>query len=124
MPQHPGNDYYVDTLNGSIQRGYMAATIRFLGHPMAGPFDWARAVQVANQSNLNKDVIKPAKAVAGAAETVGSFLGKLSNPHTWLRVAEVAVGAILIGVALNAILKQSTGVDVAGSAVKVAKAVK
>ena len=110
--QHPGHDYYVDTLNGSIQRGYMAATIRFIGHPMAGPFDWARAVQVANQSSLNKDVIKPAKALGGGIADVGDFFHRLTEPQTWTRVAEVGVGGILLFAGIKA-LTHGAGSDVA-----------
>ena len=75
-------------------------------------------------ANAKKGIVKRIPVI-GAAQTavtdVTSFLGKLSDPHTWLRVAEFAIGAILITVGLNAILKQSTGVDVAGSAATAAK---
>lgn len=66
----------------------------------------ANAVSAAGQA---------AAGAVSAASAVPDFLGRLSNPHTWLRVAEVAVGVILLAVGLNALLKQSTGVDVAGT---------
>lgn len=113
---HPGNDYYVDTLNGSIQRGYMAAQFRFVGHPIAGPFNWAQAVKVANASNLNKDVIKPAKdtakAVTGGIVDVGDFFHRLTEPQTWTRVGEVIFGGILVYAGVRAL---SHGSAVTGS---------
>jgi hypothetical protein len=54
---------------------------------------------------------------------INTFLGALSSPHTWLRVAEFIIGGVLIAVALNAILKQTTGVDVGGAVVGAAKKV-
>lgn len=111
---HPGHDYYVDTLNGSIQRGYMAATIHFLGHPMAGPFDWAHAVQIANQSTLNK-AIQPAKAAAGSIADVGDFFHRLTEKSTWTRVGEVGVGGLLLYAGIRA-LTHGTSTNVAGKA--------
>lgn len=111
---HPGHDYYVDTLNGDIQRGYTAATIRFLGRPMAGPFDWAHAVESANNSILNK-AVKPAKAAAGSIADVGDFFHRLTEASTWTRVAEVGVGGLLLYAGLRA-LAHGSSANVAGKA--------
>lgn len=46
----------------------------------------------------------------------GEFLGALTNPNTWIRVAEVGVGVILIAVGVAAMLK----IDVKGDVGKVA----
>lgn len=50
-----------------------------------------------------------ANATAGAAENVGDFLGKLANPNLWVRVAEFLVGGVLLGVAVNGLLKNPAG---------------
>lgn len=64
------------------------------------------------------------QAAAQAAETavinnplaaIGDFFARLTNPHTWLRVGEFAVGGIFLVIGLNALLHNPIG--------KVAKAV-
>lgn len=119
---HPGNDYYVDTFTGTIQRGYMAAQIRFFGNPIAGPFNWAEAVKVANASILNKDVIQPAKNVTNTlvpgVKDIGSFFHALGEKSTWIRVGEVLAGAVVLYAGLKSLTsgtpvgeaaKQTTG---------------
>lgn len=65
------------------------------------------------------------EAATGAGDAVTfhsgilGFLGRLTEAHTWVRVAEFVVGAILVAVGLNALLKQSTGIDVAKAVPKV-----
>jgi len=54
--------------------------------------------------------------VSGAVANFGNQLVKLA-----IRFAEAAVGVVLLAIALNVVLKQATGVDVAGSAVKAGK---
>lgn len=49
------------------------------------------------------------------------FLSQLSNPKLWTRVAEFTVGGIMIAIALNALAKNTTGVNPAGAARKVTK---
>lgn len=60
-------------------------------------------------------------AVSSATESVGSFLGKLSNGSTWVRVAEFAIGGIMLAIAINALVKNTTGVDPGGAASKVTR---
>lgn len=63
-------------------------------------------------------------AISGV-ESVGDFLGKLSNPNLWIRVGEFAIGGILLGIAINGMLKNPGGKvgAVAKTAVFPAKAV-
>lgn len=42
--------------------------------------------------------------ISGVKDVAG-FVSALSNPNTWLRVAEVVVGLLLVGVGVNAMLK-------------------
>lgn len=44
--------------------------------------------------------------------------------HFMLRLAEGIAGIVLLAIGLNALLKQTTGVDAAGTAIKAAKVVK
>lgn len=87
-----------------------------------GPF--ATQQEAQNFKNANPSVVDKAtqaiqapvtdvtSAVAGAVNT----LVKLS-----VRLAEAAVGIVLLAIAFNAILKQTTGVDAVGSARKAGK---
>ena len=54
-----------------------------------------------------------------AASAVPDFLSRLTNPHTWLRVAEAVVGIAFLIIGLNALLHNP-----AGKAAKVAAAVR
>jgi hypothetical protein len=63
-------------------------------------------------SNVTGDAqaaLNDAGTTVGDAATVGEFLGRLEEPQTWLRVAEVILGGILLIVALKAISDPVTG---------------
>lgn len=47
----------------------------------------------------------PPSPLAGIVD----FLGRLADPHTWVRVGEFTIGAILLAVGANAMLKQELG---------------
>jgi hypothetical protein len=87
-----------------------------------GPFPTqadAQAFKTAHPSAVDQAkgaVQGVAGDVSGAVANFGNQLVKLS-----IRFAEAAVGVVLLAIALNVILKQATGVDVAGSAVKAGK---
>lgn len=61
-------------------------------------------------------VQQPVHDVTSAIAAVGNQLVKLG-----LRLVEAAVGIVLLAIAANAIIKQATGVDVAGAAVRAGK---
>lgn len=68
------------------------------------------------------DTINAANNVVSAAESTGQFLGKLSNPNLWVRVAEFAVGGILLAVAAASVLKGTAAGKIAtGVAMPVTK---
>lgn len=47
--------------------------------------------------------------VTSTVQSVGQFLGNLANPNLWVRVGEFAIGGILLGIAINGILKNPAG---------------
>jgi hypothetical protein len=104
--------------NAKAQLGQLPSAIGSVGNNLGKIMNQFGTGTALGLGQVTKD-LTPGAGWAGLL----TFLGDLTNPHTWLRVAEFLVGGILIGIGLNAILKQSTGVDVAGSAVKVAKKV-
>lgn len=53
--------------------------------------------------------LNTATSAAGTAVDVAGFLSRLSNPHTWLRVAEAVVGIAFLIVGLNALLHNPAG---------------
>lgn len=59
---------------------------------------------------------------AGSANSVGDFLGRLTQANTWIRVGEVVVGLILLGIGLNAMLKGKPLQVITGAAGTVGKA--
>jgi hypothetical protein len=58
----------------------------------------------------------------GGIAAVGDFFSRLSEPNTWLRIAEVAVGGLLIYVSLKAMFPGTVGAAAhsAGTVAKVA----
>lgn len=53
----------------------------------------------------------------GGVAAIGDFFSRLSEPNTWLRVAEVLIGGVLIIVSLRAMFPGAA--SAAGDAVKV-----
>jgi len=66
--------------------------------------------------NLQNQVQQAIPDIPGAITAATNTAVKLS-----IRFAEAAVGIVLLAIAANAILKQATGVDVAGTAVRTGK---
>jgi hypothetical protein len=50
----------------------------------------------------------PSPSIIDRAKSVGDFLGILSKGSTWTRVAEFAIGGLLIAIGANAALKAAT----------------
>lgn len=65
--------------------------------------------------------INTATSAAGTVVSATEFLSRLSNPHTWLRVAEAVVGIAFLIIGLNALLHNPAG-KAARVAAKVAPA--
>lgn len=80
--------------------------------PTGNPIDQAgNAVDAAGQK-VNQVVDSATSAWTAAINTIVKLVP---------RVLEAAVGVVLLGIAGNVLLKQLTGVDVAGAAVRTAK---
>jgi hypothetical protein len=123
-PQHPGNDYYVNAVTHTIQRQsnpLYAASLRATG--WLGPYDWATAQGVA--SGLKSVTPNPvtgmptgpgitANPVQAAQEAKGLFHG-LSLPNLFLRIGEVVLGVVLVGVG---VAKLTGATNLISSAVK------
>ena len=77
----------------------------------------AQAQAAANAKTTGAN--NPVNIAYSVINAIGNFANKLGEKSLWLRVAEFAVGAILLTVALNALLKETTGVDVSKSIPKV-----
>lgn len=55
----------------------------------------------ANPANIGQiPAVGPVTSAISSAVSTGQFLGALSNSNTWLRVAEVALGVVLVVVGL------------------------
>lgn len=77
------------------------------------------AQHTANAANR---VIPGAKAVTGAITDVNSFLSRLTSVNTWIRVAEVLLGAMLIMAGALKLSGSSADLgDIAKTATKVIK---
>lgn len=70
----------------------------------AGPFATQAQAQ-AKADALNGDVTTATQPNASNLGGVGAFFGRLSQASTWIRVGEVVIGLILVGIGLNAMLK-------------------
>lgn len=55
--------------------------------------------------NGKTDIPNPLSGVAA----IGDFFSRLTNPHTWLRVAEGLVGVAFLVIGLNALLHNPAG---------------
>jgi hypothetical protein len=104
--------------------------------PEPGLRDYANATGVANDGSFRlsvqneieenyvlattgKGTVQPHEDPGEATPGIGpipnplssivDFLRLLANPHTWIRVGEFAIGAILLAVGTNAALKQGLG---------------
>jgi|SRR5215475_3262974 len=119
-PGHPGNDYYVFPLSGTIQRQsnpLYAASLRASG--WMGPYDWATAkaqvaalkagIGAATPGGLptvgpGGNVLNPVTNIGGI-NAIGDFFNRLTQPNTWIRVGEVAAGILLVYLGLSATMR-------------------
>lgn len=93
---------------------------------IAGPFA-SKADAQAWQTSANTAGNSPGSAIGGAADAAGlggisGFLSRLASANTWVRVGEVVIGLILLGIGLNAMLKGKPMQVVTGAAGTVGKA--
>jgi hypothetical protein len=112
---HPGNDYYVNDITGTIQRGKSFLTGPFPNRAgWQGPFTWCQAKDFAAGHTGSGIVHSPGTVVADVFHGI--------NFGNWiLRIGEIILGVVLIGVGIAKL----TGTDnvvgkVASSAGKLA----
>lgn len=96
------------------------------GPPLAGPFATKAAAQAwvrahpedfgpgktggkAYNDSILAGTPGPSSNPLGGLAAIGDFFARLTNPHTWLRVAEFAVGGIFLVIGLNALLHNPIG---------------
>jgi hypothetical protein len=97
----PGGPYFVFPLSGTIQRqsnpvlAEGLAVSGWIGFP-----DMAAAENYAHNQSIAHAADQTVKSTAG-------IIAELSNPNLWLRVAEVALGLVLVAVGIARL----TGVD-------------
>ncbi len=70
------------------------------GQTVATASEGPGVAQAAGQAAANAALSGPFSGLAA----IGDFFSRLANPHTWLRVAEVLVGAAFLIIGLNHLL--------------------
>lgn len=101
---HPGTDYFVNRVTGTIQREGGLGGLLSRGNPAwSGPYDWDQAKAFAAGSTGSGAIHGTAGGALGVVTSVGQFLGKLGEAHTWVRIGEFAVGLSLFIVGLAAV---------------------
>lgn len=114
---HPGNDYYINPLTGTIQRQsnpLAVAALRATG--WMGPYNWATAkaqvaglkagIGAATPGGLptvgpGGNILNPT-ADLGGINAIGDFFNRLTQANTWVRVGEVLGGLLLVYMGLRA----------------------
>lgn len=131
---HPGNDYYVNVLTGSIQRvsnPLLGASLK-LTPGWEGPYDWPTAKAMVGDaktgfSNLGASEVGPGGGLGlvkndlGGIQAIGDFFNRLTQANTWLRVGEFAAGALLVYLGLSASMKGTAAQDVTQGVTKPVK---
>ena len=115
LKSHPGNDYFVQGLTGSIQRS-SGATRLLIGPATgwSGPYNWCQAKAFAENRSASGFAHGSAeKNIAGIA--AGDLFHGLNVGGLVLRIGEIILGVVLIGVGVakltgtdNFIMKAAT----------------
>lgn len=95
----PGGPWFVQPLTGTIQR--QSNPVLAYGLVVTGWIGFASktdAETVAHNYSIPAEARTAGAAASSTIDSVGSFLAKLSDASLWLRVAEIALGAILIAI--------------------------
>lgn len=116
--QHPGNNYYVQQVTGTIQRA-SGLTARILTGPLGyhGPFDWCDAKAYAAAHTESGAIHSPGQVGKAVAQEAGQGAGQLlglGNLH-WSGAANFMIRAVKItvgGVLLVAGIMRLTGTPV------------
>jgi hypothetical protein len=103
--------YYILPGTGTIQQqGNSVLAFALIQAGFAGPFPTIADAKAYAQTQVVQNSAHSAGAAASsAAGAVPGFLSRLSSGNTWLRVAEVLLGALLLAVGLNKVLGNPAG---------------
>ena len=120
-------DFVNTTVTGGALRNLDVTwhVVQHAGKPNStahGPYPTQAAAQAEADSLNQTDAGSVFKQGAEAAVSSASPIGGLFQASIWLRVAEVAIGVILIGIGLNAMLKGKPLQVVTSAAGKAGKA--
>ena len=108
---HPGNNYWVNLLTGSIQRqSNPLVTAGLIAAGYDGPFTWTQAKAYASKGIAGRAKQDLPPNPLGGINAVGDFFHRMTEPQTWVRVGEVAVGGILLFAGIRALAHGSGGV--------------
>ena len=112
---HPGNDYFVNAVTGTIQRGETFLTGPFPNRAgWQGPFNWCDAKAWA-EGHTGSGIIHSPGAV------VSDVFHGLDFGNWILRIGEIVLGIVLIGVGIAKLTgTDNTIAKVAGTAGKLA----
>lgn len=117
LAAHPGNNYYVNGVTGTIQRA--SGVTRIIVGPasgFSGPYNWCQAKAFAENRSFSGFGHGSAEANIGNI-AVGDLFHGLDLPHILLRVGEIALGIVLIAVGVAKLTGASNYI---GDAFKVA----
>jgi hypothetical protein len=114
---HPGNNYYVDRLTGTIQRGSIGKPL--LGN-FDGPFNWGEAKHAAEGGSVS-GYGHGTGSGEGGLKAIGDFFQRLTQENTWIRVGEFAAGALLLYAGVKALMQGTAVGNAVNSTVRTAK---
>lgn len=99
---HPGSDYYVNDVSGTIQaQSNPAFAAGLLASGWSGPFDWAGAqAQVAsNPSTAAKGAVaavNPLSGLEGISRVLGDVGTALTDGKLWRSLGWLVLGVLLL----------------------------
>jgi hypothetical protein len=121
----PGGGYVVATALsvkggggylGAIYKSYASNKVKQTGHSV-----WDGIPGGGYVKDVTGAVSNTYDAVTGGFGAISDFLGKLTDPHTWYRVAQILLGAIFLFLGAKMLVQgaaQSAAVSAAGDVAK------
>lgn len=107
-----GAAYFADVLARALGTGWHGPYgTQALANAHAG-VTGAKAIDSSNPLIAAQNALKNAVPAAGSIADVGDFFHRLTEPQTWTRVGEVALGGILVYAGIRALTHGSSTVGV------------
>jgi hypothetical protein len=105
-----GASYYADVLARALGTGWHGPyKTQALADAHAG-VQGAKAINSSNPLDAARNILQNAVPGAGSVADVGDFFHRLTEPQTWTRVGEVALGGVLVYAGVRALTQGSTTV--------------